>query len=261
MPMWKWYLSQRSMEKAIYPFSPEPLIVVHTWSKYGARGSFRKCDKDLSRLMTKPTNWHMHPAKTQISLGIHPVWSESSLCTQWVAKDPSFLHVDSEDLSNWADAQADLSLCWAHLPSDFLDFVGFVIRRLNFSSTEEVNDYKNRKMLRSPFLLHAYSDDWSDCLDAHADPSLCRVHRSFCWLCQALAHFKNICLFVLRLNVPVNNFSVMSGWIFKNITADQKQMSRSMTKPTKSPVRPAKTQISLGICPVWLVFAVCMKKP
>ena len=29
-------------------------------------------------------------AKTQI-------WSESSLCAQWVAKDPSFLHADSED--------------------------------------------------------------------------------------------------------------------------------------------------------------------
>ena len=36
-------------------------------------------------------------AKTQISLGIRPVWSESLLCAQWVAKDPSFLHADSED--------------------------------------------------------------------------------------------------------------------------------------------------------------------
>ena len=31
-----------------------------------------------------------------------------------VAKDPSFLHADSEDWSDWADAQTDLSLCWAH---------------------------------------------------------------------------------------------------------------------------------------------------
>ena len=38
----------------------------------------------------------------------------SSLCTQWVAKDQSFLHADSEDWSDWADAQADLSLHWAH---------------------------------------------------------------------------------------------------------------------------------------------------
>ena len=37
------------------------------------------------------------PAKTQISLGISPVWSKSSPCMQWVAKDPSFLHADSED--------------------------------------------------------------------------------------------------------------------------------------------------------------------
>ena len=34
---------------------------------------------DMSRLMTKPTKWHVRPAKTQISLGIRPVWSESSL--------------------------------------------------------------------------------------------------------------------------------------------------------------------------------------
>ena len=58
----------------------------------------------------------MCPAKTQISLGIRPVWSESSLCAEWVAEDPSFLHADSEDTDQWVDAQADLSLCWAHMP-------------------------------------------------------------------------------------------------------------------------------------------------
>ena len=52
----------------------------------------------------------MRPAKTQISLDIRPVWSESSLCTQYEAKDPSFLHADSEDWSDWVDAEADLSL-------------------------------------------------------------------------------------------------------------------------------------------------------
>ena len=42
--------------------------------------------------------------------------SESSLCARWVAKDPSFLHVDSEDWSDWVDAQADQSLRLAHRP-------------------------------------------------------------------------------------------------------------------------------------------------
>ena len=51
---------------------------------------------NMSHSMTKPTEW-LHPAKTQISLGICPVWSETSLSAQWVAKDPSFLHADSED--------------------------------------------------------------------------------------------------------------------------------------------------------------------
>ena len=69
----------------------------------------------------------MRPAKTQISLGIRPVWSEALLWAEWVAKDPSFHHVDSEDWSDWADAQADLSLHWAHA-----HFVGFVILWLIF---------------------------------------------------------------------------------------------------------------------------------
>ena len=73
-----------------------------------------------SCLMTKPTEWPVRPSKTQISLGISPVWSEpslsawrklGSLATQWVhSEDP---------------AQADQSLRWAHI-----HFVGFVIRQL-----------------------------------------------------------------------------------------------------------------------------------
>ena len=69
----------------------------------------------LSRLMTKPTKWLLRPAKTQNSLGIHPVWSESllsawrtlgSLATHWAC---------SGDWPDWADAQAGLNLCWAHI--------------------------------------------------------------------------------------------------------------------------------------------------
>ena len=58
----------------------------------------------------KTNKMTVHPAKTQISLGIRPVWSESSLCTQWVDRDPCFLHADSKNLSGW------LSLHWAHTP-------------------------------------------------------------------------------------------------------------------------------------------------
>ena len=59
-------------------------------------------------------NDNVNPAKNHFSLGICPVWSEPSLCDQWVVVGPVFLHAESEDWSDWADAQADLSLCWAH---------------------------------------------------------------------------------------------------------------------------------------------------
>ena len=72
-------------------------------------------------------------AKTQISLGIRPVWSKSSLCASWVAKGPRFLHADSED--------SDLSLRWANTY-----FVGFVMSRL-ISFHHAFNIYKEKKIL------------------------------------------------------------------------------------------------------------------
>ena len=83
----------------------------------------------LSRFMTKPTKWHVRPAKTQISLGIRPVWSESSLCAPWVAKDPSFLHADSEDSDQTGRMPR---LIWV-FAGRTCHFVGFVMRRLKFS--------------------------------------------------------------------------------------------------------------------------------
>ena len=70
----------------------------------------------------------VRPAKTQISLGIRPVWSESSLCAQWVAKNPSFLHADSEDSDQTGRMPR---LIWV-FAGRTCHFVGFVIRRLNY---------------------------------------------------------------------------------------------------------------------------------
>ena len=76
--------------------------------------------------MTKPTKWHVRPAKTQISLGIHPVWSASSQCAQWVAEDPVFLHADSEG----ADQTGRMPrLIWIFAGRTD-HFVGFVMRWL-----------------------------------------------------------------------------------------------------------------------------------
>ena len=45
----------------------------------------------------KTNNVAVRPAKTLIRLGGYPVRSEYSLCAQCVAKNPIFLHADSED--------------------------------------------------------------------------------------------------------------------------------------------------------------------
>ena len=69
----------------------------------------------MSRLVTKQTKWHVRPAKTQISLGIRPVWSESSMAAWRKIGSLASHWAHSEDWSDWADTQADLSLRWAHM--------------------------------------------------------------------------------------------------------------------------------------------------
>ena len=60
--------------------------------------------------MPKPTK-RLYALWRQISLGIRPFWSVFSVGSVGSCKDPSFLHVDIEDWSDRADAQADLSVC------------------------------------------------------------------------------------------------------------------------------------------------------
>ena len=47
----------------------------------------------MRHLMTYQQNG-MCNHRRLVGLGIHPLCSEYSLCAQWVAKDPSFLHVN-----------------------------------------------------------------------------------------------------------------------------------------------------------------------
>ena len=73
----------------------------------------------------KTNNVAVCPAKTQISLGIRPVWSVFAVRMKkaWVLSYP--LSAQRRLWSDWADAQADRSLRWAHTHFD-----GFVMSRL-----------------------------------------------------------------------------------------------------------------------------------
>ena len=74
----------------------------------------------LSRRTAKPTKWHVRQVKTQINLGVHPVWSEKP----WVCGYP--LNAQRRLWSEWADAQAGLRLRRVHV-----SFVCFVLLRLS----------------------------------------------------------------------------------------------------------------------------------
>ena len=67
----------------------------------------------------------VRPAKTQISLGIRPVWSVFTVRMKkaWVLSYP--LSAQRRLWLDWVDAQADLSLRWAHG-----HIVGFVMLQL-----------------------------------------------------------------------------------------------------------------------------------
>ena len=67
------------------------------------------------------------PREDSDHLGIRPVWSVSSLCAQWVAKDPKLSSADSKDFDR-TGRMPKFDLRWAHML-----FVGFVMRWLKCS--------------------------------------------------------------------------------------------------------------------------------
>ena len=107
--------------------------------------------------MTKLTKWPVRPAKTQISLGIRPVWSEPGHPTSLIRvfavrmkKAWVLIHItthsdDSKDWSDWLDTQADLSLRWAHR-----SFVWFfhTSAQNKFAEYEPPHDKTNKMTMR-----------------------------------------------------------------------------------------------------------------
>ena len=66
-----------------------------------------------------------------------PDWSESSLCTQWVSKDPSFLHAHSEDSDQTGQVPRLIWVCTGCTTSHTKDwwFLPFVVIERHESNT------------------------------------------------------------------------------------------------------------------------------
>ena len=105
-------------------------LFCHAPSHFWSTGHFVGFAVSFEPRHDKTNKMSVRPAKTQISLGIRPVWSESSL-SAWRNFGSLATHwAHSENWSDWADAQADLSLRWEHT-----HFVGFVMSWLILSLT------------------------------------------------------------------------------------------------------------------------------
>ena len=114
----------------------------------------------------------MRPAKAQISLGVRPVRSESSLCAWWV-KEPVLLHADSEDSdqTGWMPR-----LIWVF--SGRTDhFVGFVVRWLRFI---EVAAHQALPALDKSWILSWIQGKMLDCYGYHR-PALNSFGMRCCW--------------------------------------------------------------------------------
>ena len=113
-------VENRLCRESCFYFFRETSSSCRQWNICSSNSSGSYC-----RLMIKPTKWHVRPAKTQISLGIRRVWSESSL-SAWRKLGSLATHwAHSEDFDQTGRMPgADLSLHWAHS-----HFVGFVMRR------------------------------------------------------------------------------------------------------------------------------------
>ena len=104
--------------RSVYASTQSDRLIRLSWGSQEAKAS-----SWLSQLMIKPTKWYVHPAKTQIILGIHPVWSESLLSAWWKLWSLSSHWGHNEDWSDWADG---LSPRRVHR-----HFVVFVMRQLS----------------------------------------------------------------------------------------------------------------------------------
>ena len=174
----------------------------------------------------------LRPAKTQISLGICPVWSESSLCAQWVGKDSNFLHADSEDSDQtgprcwFCHEAAQILTVAAQAPSSGKNSVAFTSHTEQFVWTKCWYTKKlTFKKQTANFPMILAQQPWK----AHEfSPMLSSL---FVWIALR-------CVYLIELtSCSFHSYYWRSSFLFCKVLCSelclQSEMSRDMTKPTK----------------------------
>ena len=127
-------------------------------------GSLSFLKQQMSHLMTKPAIWPVRPAKSQISLGIHPVWSVFAVCSK-ASQGPQgfFMRTAKTDQTGrmprliWVfTGRTDHFGCTDH-------FVGFVMRQIRLTLQgycTDIREYRPelgyQRMRAITLLLYSY---------------------------------------------------------------------------------------------------------
>ena len=102
-----------------------------------------------------------------------------------------------------------------------------------------------KKLVSFSYLLSGQQRLWSDWEDAQADLSLRWAHMPFCWFCREAAQIRRWSSLQILLSSLV--------WLIFHLVIN---LRRTMTKPTKSHLRPTNTQTRSGYPPSLIrVFA------
>ena len=146
----------------------------------------------------KTNKMTVHPVKTQIGLGIRPVY-QSSLCAQWVAKDPSFLHAESEDSVKTRQMPSLNCLHWAHMP-----FCCFCHEAAHITTDNVILYF--RRLFPLLVFLHDVSGCWYNSHVYSASISCSKTETSHSRL-QTLIHSKDTLYRLFPLQVLLHGSS------------------------------------------------------
>ena len=192
--------------------------------------------------MTNPAKCYVHPAKTQISLGFHQVWSESSLDALLVAVDPVFCHVDP--MFRHADS---LIRVFAVLmkKARVTHFVGFVVSRLVNIGARARQNKQNWAATTKPTKWYVHPANTQISLGFHQVWSESSLGALLVAVDPVFCHADPIFRHADSEDSDQTRRMPRLIWVFTGRTG------HFVPKPTKWSFRPAKTQISLGIHQVW----------
>ena len=136
----------------------------------------------------KTNKWPVRTAKTQISLGITPVWSEPSL-SAW--RSLGSLATHREHVPRLFSVLAECtSFCWICHAVAHLSRLVTKTKKNGMCAQRRPRVFA-AYMKKTWVLSHPFSAQrrlWSNWADAQADLSLRWAHIPLCWFCREVAH-------------------------------------------------------------------------